>query len=63
VVALYPSRCAQLCGRQHAFMVAQVKVLSPSGYQQWLSSQKQAISNANQQVSQLRSILSANGNL
>jgi cytochrome c oxidase subunit II len=63
VGALYHGRCAQLCGRQHAYMVAQVKVLSPSGYQQWLSSQSRAISQANQQVSQLRSILSASGNL
>ena len=63
VGALYHGQCAQLCGRQHAFMIAQVKVLSPSGYQQWLSSQSQAINRANQQVSQLRSILSASGNL
>jgi cytochrome c oxidase subunit II len=63
VGALYHGQCAQLCGRQHAFMIAQVKVLSPSGYQQWLSSQKQAINTANQQVTQLRAVLSANGNL
>ncbi len=63
VGALYHGRCAQLCGRQHAYMIAQVKVLSPSAYQQWLSSQKQAINNANTQVSQLRQILSSSGNL
>ncbi len=61
--ALYHGHCAQLCGRQHAFMIAQVKVLSPSAYQQWLSSQQKAINNANQQVTQLRRVLSASGNL
>jgi cytochrome c oxidase subunit 2 len=61
--ALYHGRCAQLCGRQHAYMIAQVKVLSPSAYQQWLSSQEKAINNANQQVTQLRQVLSASGNL
>jgi cytochrome c oxidase subunit 2 len=61
--ALYHGRCAQLCGRQHAYMIAQVKVLSPSAYKQWLSTQEQAINNANQQVSQLRQILSSSGNL
>jgi cytochrome c oxidase subunit 2 len=61
--ALYHGRCAQLCGRQHAYMIAQVRVLSPTAYKQWLSTQEGAINNANQQVSQLRSILSASGNL
>ncbi len=61
--ALYHGHCAQLCGRQHAYMIAQVKVLSPTAYHQWLSTQEQAINNANQQVSQLRSILSTSGNL
>jgi cytochrome c oxidase subunit II len=61
--ALYHGRCAQLCGRQHAFMTALVKVLSPSAYQQWLSSQSQAIKNANTQVTQLRQIITTSGNL
>ncbi|MBV9804634.1 MAG: cytochrome c oxidase subunit II [Solirubrobacterales bacterium] len=63
VGALYHGRCAQLCGRQHAFMIAMVKVLTPSAYKQWLSSQSQAINQANTQVSQLRGILTASGNL
>jgi cytochrome c oxidase subunit II len=61
--ALYHGRCAQLCGRQHAYMTALVRVLSPSAYQQWVSNQKQAIQNANAQVTQLRQILTASGNL
>jgi cytochrome c oxidase subunit 2 len=63
VGALYHGRCAQLCGRQHAYMTALVKVLSPTAYQQWVASQRQAITKANTQVTQLRQILTANGNL
>jgi cytochrome c oxidase subunit 2 len=61
--ALYHGQCAQLCGRQHAAMTAQVKVVSPAHYQQWISQQASLISAANAQVSQLRQTLTANGNL
>jgi cytochrome c oxidase subunit 2 len=61
--ALYHGQCAQLCGRQHAYMTALVKVLSPSAYQQWVSTQEQAIKQANSQVTQLRQILTGSGNL
>ncbi|MBV9606617.1 MAG: cytochrome c oxidase subunit II [Solirubrobacterales bacterium] len=61
--ALYHGQCAQLCGRQHAFMTALVNVISPTQYQSWLSQQRQAISTANSQVTQLRSFLTRTGNL
>jgi cytochrome c oxidase subunit 2 len=61
--ALYHGQCAQLCGRQHAYMTALVKVVTPAQYQQWLSSQSQKISAANAQVTQLRAYLQSNGNL
>lgn len=61
--ALYHGQCAQLCGRQHAAMTAQVKVVTPSQYQQFLSQQQSMISTANAQVTQLRQVLTANGNL
>ena len=61
--ALFHGRCAQLCGRQHAYMTALVKVLSPTAYQQWLQTQSQSISTANAQVTQLRQSLIASGNL
>src|SRR5579884_2837269 len=61
--ALYHGQCAQLCGRQHAFMTALVKVLTPAQYTQWLANQKQMIQQANAQVSQLRQILTQSGNL
>ena len=54
--ALYHGQCAQLCGRQHAFMTALVKVVSPSEYQAWLTRQKQLIQTANSQVTQLRPV-------
>src|SRR5436309_43288 len=40
---LYHGQCAQLCGRQHAYMTALVKVVTPAQYQQWLSRQQQTI--------------------
>ncbi len=61
--ALYHGQCAQLCGRNHAAMTALVKVVSPADYQTWLTQQQTAITEANDQVSQLRQILTANGNL
>jgi cytochrome c oxidase subunit 2 len=61
--ALYHGQCAQLCGRQHAYMTALVRVLTPGQYAQWLTRQKQLIDAANSQVTQLRQTLTANGNL
>ena len=61
--ALFHGQCAQLCGRQHAFMTALVQVVSPSDYQAWLARQSNLISTANSQVTQLRSYLMRTGNL
>ena len=61
--ALYHGNCAQLCGRQHAFMTALVDVVSPAAYQVWLQRQSKLISTANSQVTQLRSYLMRTGNL
>jgi hypothetical protein len=44
-------------------MTASVRVLTPSVFARWLSSQQQLIKTANSQVTQLRHILSASGNL
>jgi cytochrome c oxidase subunit 2 len=59
----FRGQCAQLCGRQHAAMTAFVKVIPADQYQDWLNTQSKEISAANQQVTQLRQILTANGNL
>ena len=61
--ALFHGQCAQLCGRQHAFMTALVQVVSPAAYQAWLARQSNLISTANSQVTQLRSYLMRTGNL
>ncbi len=61
--SLYHGQCAELCGRQHAFMTALVKVVSPAQYQAWLIRQSQLITTANAQVAQLRQVLTASGNL
>jgi cytochrome c oxidase subunit 2 len=66
---IYHGQCAQLCGRDHAAMTAQVQVVTPAAYTAWLSRQSDLISKANAQVTQLRAILtvqgvlSSNGNL
>jgi heme/copper-type cytochrome/quinol oxidase subunit 2 len=44
-------------------MTAQVKVVTPSAYTAWVKNQEQMIQTANDQVTQLRQILTANGNL
>jgi cytochrome c oxidase subunit II len=60
---VYRGQCAQLCGRQHAYMTAHVKVVTPSQYAQWASTEQKQITNANDQVTQLRQILTSTGNL
>ena len=37
----YPILCSQVCGSGHARMQAQLRVLSPSDYQQWLTAREQ----------------------
>jgi cytochrome c oxidase subunit 2 len=61
--ALYHGQCAQLCGRNHAAMTAFVRVVTPQQYTAWVAHQKQAIATANDQVNQLRTILTASNNL
>ncbi len=61
--ALYRGQCAELCGRNHAAMTALVKVVTPAQYSEWLTQQANAITAANAQVTQLRLILTATGNL
>lgn len=58
---LYPGQCAQLCGRQHAFMVAQVHVVTPRQYTAWIASQSKVIDQQNGQVAQIRKYLIKQG--
>ncbi len=63
VGAVYRGQCAQLCGRQHAFMTALVKVLTPGRWAQWIHSQQALIAAQNGQVAQLRQLLIRDGSL
>jgi cytochrome c oxidase subunit II len=60
---LFHGQCAQLCGRSHAAMTALVHVVPAADYQKWLNTQSSEIAAANSQVTQLRQILTQNGNL
>jgi cytochrome c oxidase subunit 2 len=60
---LFHGQCAQLCGRQHAFMLAQVKVVQPGQYRSWIKQQRSAINGANDQVGKLRQELTSQGQL
>jgi cytochrome c oxidase subunit 2 len=42
----YTGQCAELCGRNHANMLAAVRVVSPQAYQQWYDGQAQRIKQA-----------------
>jgi cytochrome c oxidase subunit II len=58
---LYHGQCAQLCGKEHAFMVAEVKVDTPKQYTTWIKNQTTDIQAQNDQVAQLRQDLTKQG--
>ncbi len=60
---IYHGQCAQLCGREHYAMTALVQILSPSDFQSKMTELNNEIQAANNQVTQLRQILTASGNL
>src|SRR3954449_3023489 len=45
--AVYSGQCAELCGRNHANMVARVRVVTPAAFTAWLRSKKAQINQAN----------------
>jgi cytochrome c oxidase subunit 2 len=59
----FRGQCAQLCGTNHAAMVAYVHVVTPEQYTSWVKTQGQEITTANSQVQQLRQILTQQHNL
>lgn len=59
----FHGQCAQLCGNNHAAMIANVKVVTPQQYTAWLAQQQKLITAQNSQVAQLRQILTQNGQL
>jgi cytochrome c oxidase subunit 2 len=60
---VFHGQCAQLCGTNHAAMVAYVRVVSPQKYETWLAKQKADITNQNDQVGQLRQLLTSQNQL
>jgi cytochrome c oxidase subunit 2 len=44
---IYKGQCAELCGRNHAQMVAQVRAVPPAAYARWVAQQKRMIDAAN----------------
>jgi cytochrome c oxidase subunit 2 len=51
---LYRGQCAELCGRNHANMLAQVRVLPPEEYQRWYEGQAARIKTARDQQGKSR---------
>ena len=47
VGAVYRGQCAELCGRNHANMRADVRVVSPAAFKAWLAAKKAQINQAN----------------
>jgi cytochrome c oxidase subunit 2 len=47
VGAVYRGQCAELCGRNHANMLATVSVVSPPAFKRWLASKKAQVNGAN----------------
>ena len=50
----FTGQCAELCGRNHANMVARVTALKPDQYEGWLDRQRNAIRRADQAAQQQR---------
>ncbi len=59
----FRGQCAQLCGTNHATMIAYVKVVTPQQYLAWLVQQQKLIAAQNSLVLPLRQILTQNGQL
>ncbi|MHB8243542.1 MAG: cytochrome c oxidase subunit II [Solirubrobacteraceae bacterium] len=55
---IYRGQCAVLCGRGHARMIATVKAVPPAQFDEWLASQKKAITEANADAKAARAKLS-----
>jgi cytochrome c oxidase subunit 2 len=54
---VYRGQCANLCGRGHARMIADVKAVPPAQFEAWLTYQKQLIAEANAAAKEARAKL------
>jgi cytochrome c oxidase subunit II len=59
----FHGQCAQLCGTNHAAMLAYVRVVSPQKYESWLGKQEAYITAQSDQVAPLRKALTAQNQL
>jgi cytochrome c oxidase subunit II len=50
----FTGQCAELCGRNHANMVAQVRALTPDAFEAWQDRQRNAIKQADQAAARQR---------
>jgi cytochrome c oxidase subunit 2 len=50
----FRGQCAELCGRNHANMIAQVKAVTPAEYERWLAQRKADIKAADAAAAQAR---------
>ena len=50
----FRGQCAELCGRNHANMIAQVQAVTPDQYQAWLQRQRNAIKRADSTAARQR---------
>jgi cytochrome c oxidase subunit 2 len=50
----FTGQCAELCGRNHANMVAQVRAMTPENYEAWQDRQRAAIRRADQAAARQR---------
>jgi cytochrome c oxidase subunit II len=55
---VYRGQCAELCGRNHANMLADVRVVSPPAFRAWLASKKAQINAANRDSAAAAPLLS-----
>lgn len=53
----YRGQCAEICGRGHARMIAQVDAVSPTAFDAWIARQKVLIASANAQAAAVRAHL------
>jgi cytochrome c oxidase subunit II len=59
---VYEGQCAELCGRNHANMIARVRVLSPSDFEAWLEQKRQQIEASNDAAAEQRKRVDAGEN-
>jgi cytochrome c oxidase subunit II len=50
----FTGQCAELCGRNHANMIASVRAMTPDDYEAWLDRQRNAIRQADQAAARQR---------